>query len=168
VTNKPPKKRSSKAIFLSICTAIAAVAVTADHFSSTLSNLGNLFGPNKQPTVTASASPAQPQRTAPIEKQTPKATSATPAKAAIQVATGDQSPNIRNAQKAVRLEYRGAPAATAASNGNVPIRIPKASSMQVSTGNQSPNIDGTKGDVDIKFIQAASELKNGQGQNAQN
>lgn len=168
-------KHSRKTRFWAVAATVGAFVVAfssvANNFSSAFNNLASL---RKSPATTASGSVvvSQSPRSSSPDNQSPRASSALPTKTGFQVSTGAQSPNLRNVQKTVRLQYSGAQPHVNAQTGPVghetipAIRIPKASTVQISTGSQSPNIDGVGGDVDIRFVQTASS--EGRSEHAQN
>jgi hypothetical protein len=169
---KTRKPRSWKAI-AAWGAVIVAVSTVANNSSSTFSTLYNLF---KKPAAVASASAVN----APLQPSLPvsqgqKADSTKPTSATFQASTGEQSPNLRNVKKGVRLQYSapqqhgsGQTETDGRNNAVLPVTIPKASAVQISTGSQSPNISGVGGDVDLNFVNASSEGRSEQAHDAKN
>jgi hypothetical protein len=144
--------QARKARYWVIATTLGGIVVaSAAVFNSVTSGINNVASFRKQ--VASSSAPAQPPAGTSLNPQPPKAKSTT--KTFAQVSTGDQSPDLRDVQKSVRLQYGGAQTASRSQDKVSPIRIPNTSSVQFSTGKQSPNISGVGGDVDIKFAQTA-------------
>jgi hypothetical protein len=157
--NKSRKLLSWKAI-AAFGAVLVTVSTVANNFSLTFSNFYNLHK-GSSPTVAASATSAQPPLPSSPKTPVPKARSTNSTSAPFQLSTGDQSPNLRNVKKSLRLQYGASQGSaqtepTRRSVAALPLSIPKASAVQISTGRQSANIDGVAGDVDIRFTQPAS------------